>query len=334
MDDVLTSEQALRLITRQKELNFTPGSRYLYSNGGYVLLAEIVKRVSGSSLAEFTKQNIFRPLKMNETQFCDDYEAIVRNRADSYYQENGVYKRAILNDAIVGPSNLYTTVGDMAKWALNLENPVVGDRELIRRFNEPSLLNNGERAVYYSSPGDVGYHAKGQVVRQYRGLDVRSHGGHAGGFRSTFWRFPGQRFAVVLLSNDEHFAQLSKAEAVIDHFLKDALKPKQSAVDAAAPARPATEGTPPDLRDFEGRYYSEELDTAYTAKVANGKLVLAHVRHGDIPLDWAGEAGLTGRIQFPARFVFHKGASGSVTELRISNFGALNVRFKKQSAGE
>lgn len=332
MDDVMTSAEALRMIVRQKELNFEPGSRYLYSNAGYVLAAEIVKRVSGSSLAEFTKQNIFRPLKMNDTQYGDDYEAIVKNRADSYYRENGAYKRSILSDSIVGPSNLYTTARDMMKWAWNFENPVVGDRELIRRFNEPSLLNDGERAVYYSSPGDIGYHAKGQVVRQYRGLDVRSHGGHAGGFRSTFWRFPGQRFAVVLLSNDEHFAQLAKAEAVIDHFLKDALKPKLR-VEAPVPAaaKPA-EGVQAALGDFEGRYYSEELDAAYTARVVNGKLVLAHLRHGDIALAESGKDAFTGRIQFPCRMAFQRDAGGRVVELRISNFGALNVRFKKTPA--
>lgn len=329
MDDVMTSAEALRMIVRQKELNFAPGSRYLYSNAGYVLAAEIVKRVSGSSLAEFTRQNIFRPLKMNDTQFGDDYEAIVKNRADSYHQENGVYKRTILSDSIVGPSNLYTTVGDMAKWAWNFENPVVGDRELIRRFNEPSLLNNGERAVFYADPGDIGYHAKGQIVRQYRRLDVISHGGHAGGFRSTFWRFPSQRFAVVLLSNDEHFAQLRKAEAVIDHFLKDVLKAKQN-VEQPAPvtARPA-EGVQSALGDFEGRYYSKELDAAYTARVVNGKLVLAHLRHGDITLAESGKDAFTGRIQFPVRLAFQRDAAGRVVALHISNFGALDVPFHK-----
>ncbi len=186
MGDVFTTGQVLRLVSRQKELNFEPGSAYLYSNTGYTLLAEIVRRVSGQSFAQFTKKNIFEPLQMNDSQFHDDHERLVRNRADSYQKETGVYKRVTLSDSVDGPSNLYTTVEDMARWALNFESPVVGDAALIRRFNEPSLLSNGDRVVYYSLPGDIGYHAKGQVQRVYRGLDVLSHGGHAGGFRSTF----------------------------------------------------------------------------------------------------------------------------------------------------
>jgi CubicO group peptidase (beta-lactamase class C family) len=329
MDDVITTSQVLRVIGRQRELNFEPGSAYLYSNSGYTLLAEVVKRVSGRTFADFTKQNIFEPLHMRDTQFYDDHEKIIRNRADSYQKENDIYKRVNLNDSVAGPSNLYTTVEDMAKWALNFEKPIVGDHDLIRKFNEPSVLNNGERVVYYSLPGDVGYYAKGQIQRIYRGLDVLSHGGHAGGFRSSFWRFPRQRFALVLLSNDEHFAQLHDVEAVVDLYLKDLLKPKQN---AGAPAAGTNKPLPrPNARlnDFEGRFYNEEIDSAYTAKVLNGKLLLTHLRHGDIQLADAGKDTFTGRIEFPSQFEFHRDAAGQVVELRISNFGAKNMKFKR-----
>ena len=98
MDDVTTTQHILRLISRQKELNFEPGSQYLYSNSGYTLLAETVKRVSGGSFAEFTKKSIFEPLGMTDTQFYDDFERIVKNRADSYELENGTYKKKSLRN--------------------------------------------------------------------------------------------------------------------------------------------------------------------------------------------------------------------------------------------
>lgn len=329
MDDVLTKSQVLRLISRQRELNFEPGSAYLYCNTGYTLLAEIVSRVSGQSFADFTRQQIFEPLQMTSTQFYDDHEKILKNRADSYWKDNGTYKRVNLNDAVAGPSNLYTTAEDMAKWALNFENPKVGDRNLIARFNEPSLLNNGERTVYYSLPGDIGYHAKGQIQRIHRGLNVLSHGGHSGGFRSTFWRFPNQRFAVILLSNDEHFAQIAKAEAIIELYLKDQLQP-EPAPSATTPAKHRPTPIPTtNLSALEGRFYNEEIDTAYTAKLLNGKLQLTHVRHGDIPLIDTGSSTFTGRIEFPAQFEFLRDTSGKAIELKISNFGVKNIKFKK-----
>ncbi|QOY90789.1 serine hydrolase domain-containing protein [Paludibaculum fermentans] len=329
MDDVMTTEQALRVIRRQRALNFEPGSAYLYSNSGYLLLAEIVRHVSGRTFAEFTRQNIFDPLHMSNTRFSDDHETIIKNRADSYFREKGAYKRVNLNDSIVGPSNLYTTAEDMAKWALNLEKPIAGDRELIAKFNEPSLLDNGDRVVYYSLPGDVGYYAKGQVRRTYRGLEVLSHGGHSGGFRSSFWRFPGQHFAFVLLSNDEHFAQLDHAEAVTDFSLTDLLQPKKNAEGSTGGTSQALPAAKASLSDFEGRFYSPELDATYTARVLNGKLSLTHLRHGDIQLTEVNKDSFTGRIEFPAQFEFQRDSAGQVVELRISNFGAKNVKFRK-----
>ena len=83
-ENILTDEAMLGLITRQKELNFAPGSEHLYSNSGYVLMAEIVKRATGRSLREYADEKIFRPLGMTGTHFHDDRTHIVRDRVFSY----------------------------------------------------------------------------------------------------------------------------------------------------------------------------------------------------------------------------------------------------------
>ena len=62
--DLITDEDVLELVARQKALNFKPGTQHLYSNTGYTLLAQIVKRVSGQSFREFTTKRIFEPLGM------------------------------------------------------------------------------------------------------------------------------------------------------------------------------------------------------------------------------------------------------------------------------
>jgi CubicO group peptidase (beta-lactamase class C family) len=328
MDDVTTTAHILRLISRQKELNFEPGSRFLYSNSGYTLLAEIGKRVSGQSFAGFTKKNIFDPLGMTDTQFYDDYERIVKNRADSYELENGIYKKKSLSNSADGASNLYTTVEDMAKWVANFENPKVGDPELIKRFNEASLLNNGERVVWGISDGEPGYHAKGQIHWNYRGLHLLSHGGHAAAFRSFLGRFPDKRLAVIALSNDEHYQNFNTSIKIAEFYLKDDLKPNPI-VNTPAVSNKSVEKSNADLKDFEGRFYNEELDTAYHAKIVNGKLLLSHIRHGDIELTDAGKDKFSGRIEFPAEIEFVRGGNGAVAGFRISNFGAKNVKFEK-----
>src|SRR5205085_1268089 len=79
-----TNEDALEIIIHQKHLNNKPGDEFLYSNSNYVLFALIVKRVSKFTLAEFTKMYIFEPAEMTHTQWRDDPNRLVANRAIAY----------------------------------------------------------------------------------------------------------------------------------------------------------------------------------------------------------------------------------------------------------
>ena len=78
--DVVTQDDVLDLISRQRALNFEPGTDYVYSNSGFTLLAVVVERVSGQTLREFAAARIFGPLGMTSTHFHDDHQMIVRNR--------------------------------------------------------------------------------------------------------------------------------------------------------------------------------------------------------------------------------------------------------------
>lgn len=327
-EDATTTQDVLRYISRQKELNFEPGSQFLYSNSGYTLSAEIVKRASGVSFAEFTKKNIFEPLEMTDTQFYDDFERIVKNRADSYELENGTYKKKSLTNSTDGAGNLYSTVEDLSKWVLNFETPKAGDAELIKRFNEHSLLNNGERAIYNIADGEPIYHAKGQNNWNYRGLHILSHGGHAAAFRSFLGRFPDKRLAVIALSNDEHYQNFDTSIKIAEFYLQDEMKPSPVFKIPAVPNKSAQKPNV-NLKDFEGRFYNEELDTAYNAKIVSGKLFFSHIRLGDIELTDAGKDKFSGKIGFPVEIEFLRNENGLITGFKVSNFGAKNVKFAK-----
>ena len=77
----ITEADVLEIVTRQKALNFVPGSEYVYSNTGFTLLGTIVRRVSGKSLRAYADERIFQPLGMRDTHFHDDYTMVVRGRA-------------------------------------------------------------------------------------------------------------------------------------------------------------------------------------------------------------------------------------------------------------
>jgi CubicO group peptidase (beta-lactamase class C family) len=149
MDDVITTDDVLELVGRQRELNFRPGSEYLYCNTGYTLMAVIVERVTGSSLREFCAERIFEPLGMLDTHFHDDHREIVRGRAYSYSpREEGGFQHSVLSYATVGATSLFTTVEDLARWDQNFYEAKVGGSAVVDLVQTPGVLNDGERLRY------------------------------------------------------------------------------------------------------------------------------------------------------------------------------------------
>lgn len=190
--DLVTQEQVRYLVSRQRELNFVPGSRHEYTNTGYFLLAEIVAAVSGQSLREFAEQRIFKPLGMRDTHFHDDPTMIVSNRAYSY--ETGVDGRvrdALLNYSTVGSTGLLTTSRDLALWLDNFRTARVGGQAVVDKMQQTGVLNDGSSIDY----------AFGITVGEFLGRKVLWHGGLDAGFRSIVLWFPESETGLVLLSN-------------------------------------------------------------------------------------------------------------------------------------
>ena len=257
-DDVITQDQILNMVCRQKELNYVPGTEYQYSNTGYVLLAEVVARVSGQSFAGFTRDNIFNPLHMNNSIFCDDHEKIVSNQANSYYPDGTGFKKNIITCSSVGSSNLYTTVEDMSQWALNFENPRVGNKELIRKMDERGTLINGDTISY----------ALGQDVIEYKGLKVIEHGGAIAGYRSVIGRFPEQHFSVIIFSNNAAIDPTELAIKISEIYLKDQFAGEKPLETAPAPLTGNEfTGSTEMLADFCGRY---ELRPEFIIDITSG----------------------------------------------------------------
>lgn len=267
MDDVITKEHVLKLVSRQEELNFEPGEEMYYCNTGFTLLAEVVARVSGKSFAEFTKERIFDPLEMTNTLFYDDHEKIVKNRAYSYHEANDGYKKSVLNYANVGATSLFTTVEDISKWAENFSEIKVGSKEIIKTLNTRAILNNGDTI-------DA---AMGQFVGKYKGLNEIQHGGADAGFRSYFTRFPDQDFSVAVFGNSASFNPRSLAHSVVDIYLNDLFEEEVTkeeeieAIEEIADAE-ALILSPDLIKAYVGEY---ELQPGFIIKITeeNGSLV-------------------------------------------------------------
>lgn len=263
LEDVITQDQILRILFRQKALNFTPGSEHLYSNGGYTLAAEIVARVSGKPFPEFCAERIFKPLGMTHTHFHQDHHKIVKNRAYSYSGPAKAYVAAPLNYANAGATSLFTTATDLTKWLDNFREPKVGGREAIARLQERAPLSNGKTIEY----------ALGVSVAKHRGLTVVSHGGADAGYRSYVSWFPEQELGIAVVSNTGTFNSGSIANRVAAVYLSSAM--------TTEPAKPAPVTRtfitvdPTVLKTYEGVYPLPKIGQTLVAVVEGGKLFAA-----------------------------------------------------------
>jgi CubicO group peptidase (beta-lactamase class C family) len=333
--DVATTEKIMKLVTRQKGLNFTPGNAFNYNNTGYTLLAEIVARISGKTFAAYTDEKIFQPLGMTSTLFYDNHEKIVKNKAESYAKVNNVYSHKVINSSNVGPSNLLTTVEDLSKWVLNFENPKIGNSQLIKAFNQPSYLDNGEKVILRIIGGvDTIFHAKGQNVSNYKGVTMISHGGHTAAFRSFLGRFPDQQLSIIVLSNDEHNENLNARWSIADFYIKNYLKEETTTSSASIPksAKPPVTYSN-NLSVFEGDYFSDELGTGYTIAVKENKLILSHLQLDDLTLNRVGDNNFSGSgpQTFSFEIEFFRNEKKMVSGFVISNFGVKRLPFVKMN---
>ncbi len=233
--DEVPQEVALDLIARQRALDFEPGSQYSYSNSGYLLLAELVQRVSGKSLRDFAAERIFVPLGMTSTQFHDDNTRIVDRRAEGYQPKgDGTFSIVRTSFALVGDGGLLTSVNDLLKWDANFYHNVLGrgGPALISQVTTPMAVPlAGGRPQRY---------AFGLMPGTYRGLSIVEHGGAFIGFRAQLLRVPSEHLSVAILCNDYTAAPEQMARRVVDRYLADKLAPAAVAASktpAGGPAR-------------------------------------------------------------------------------------------------
>ena len=324
MEDVISFKHILKMVRDQKALNFEPGAEFLYSNTGYNLLAEVVETVTGDSFREWTNTHIFKPLDMTNSHFHDDHQMILKNRAYSYQAvENGGFKHAVNNTTALGSSSLYSTVEDLAKWILNFDDTRIGTQTVIEQMHQRGVLNNGEQIDY----------AFGLNIGEYRGLKTVGHSGSWRGFRSHLIRFPDQKFGIVILCNLDTFNPLSLAEKVADLYLADVFAP----VEASEPEKAAEPDesikseplAPKQLAEFEGDYYTEELDTTYTIRVCGDGLVAQHRRHDDISLTYT-DGHFRGDAWFFPEIHFIRDDTGRVTGLMLTGNRVRNLHFERK----
>ena len=318
---VHTHAHVLDIVSRQKALNFTPGTAWSYSNTGYNLAAIIVARVSGQPFADFTRERIFAPLGMTHTSWRDDYTRIVKHRAIAYDSQPDGYHQDMPFENVHGNGGLLTTVGDLLRWNENFVSPKVGDAEFLAEEQTPGQFNDGTVHDY----------AFGLYVGEYRGVRQISHSGSTAGYRAFLTRYPDQHVSVAVLCNAGNANPTQYAHDVAESYLGRALGPAPAApaggrgeAPAAAPFHPDTA----ELRAYAGRYTSDEAETVFTIAVAGTDLVLA--RRPDTVLRMRPVEKDVFAVPTLGTITFRRAADGRVNELSVKLDRVWDLRFQRQ----
>jgi CubicO group peptidase (beta-lactamase class C family) len=180
------------------DLEFSPGTRFSYSNVGYVVLAEVVSRAAGMPLADFARQRIFEPLGMTDSMFWAGPEPAPPGAAPL-----DPVRPAPLS---IGDGGLWSTAADLLRWADGLDADRLGVTDLVQT---PGALDDGTPLDY----------AWGMGIRTRLGRRTFQHGGGFADVRTMLVRVPGEGLDLVILA----LADRSERRTILTGKLLEAL---------------------------------------------------------------------------------------------------------------
>lgn len=191
----ITNEDVLTLINEHDpQLNFRPGSRHLYNNTGYAILALLVERVSGKRFYQFLKEEIFDPLGMDHSfAWNSEIADTITNIATGFTRQGWRYRKFEHNplDEVLGDKSIFTTAEDLLKWDQALYTDKLISDSLLEASFTKTKLSRGREYKY-------GY---GWRLNETDGKKVIYHNGLWNGFTATLTRYTDDKVTIILLNN-------------------------------------------------------------------------------------------------------------------------------------
>ena len=222
----------IKLLSRQRGLNFAPGTEYQYNNGGYLLLGNILERATGQTLGAFADANIFKPLGMTGAYFNGDPVRTAPDHASGYSPQASGWRLLPKSPGYSGNGGMMSSARDLFLWADNFAEARVGTPELLARMQTATVLASGQKIQ----------NGIGLALGTYRGLRTLHFSGGDFGMATHIAIFPDQKVAVAVLCNMDSVVMgglatvnpEDLARGVADIFLEDVLEPR-AAPSASAP---------------------------------------------------------------------------------------------------
>lgn len=306
----------LDLAFRQTRMSAPAGSQYMYANVNYVLLEEIIQRLTDEADA-FRRDVLCGPLGLSATTARPHEGIVLPDLATPYVADgSGGWIRGTELLGISGDT-LTTSLDDLSRWVLALGAGRIGDVDIRGPMATPAILNDG-RPIHYGL---------GLCIRRYRGLTVLGHTGSQPGYKTHLAYVPDRDLGVVILSNREDTRPGALAAAIIEAALGDEGFPAPHPAKRARPAMrmPAVSGTYVDPETGEWMALTLGDDSVLAGETLGDALWLypdgdGVFRHGD---DY--------RADTPTEIAFSFGPTPEDVSCRIDCGGRVN-RMVRQRA--
>jgi CubicO group peptidase (beta-lactamase class C family) len=305
----------VKMLARQRGLNFVPGTKFEYNNGGYVLLANILKLATGQSLQAFTDANIFKPLGMTRSYFREDSKTLVPDRATGYQKfADGWHEVPENGSGVVGNGGMESTIGDLLRWAQNFDDARVGTPQMLAAMQKATVLTDGTTSTYGFGLG----------IGEYRGAVTVEHSGGDHGMATKIVRFPKQRFAVAVLCNEDSIVMggMSRVNpdvftnGIADIYLGSVLAPAEASPTTAPQATPVTASPDADLSGKTGLYRFVLMDWPMQISSGRGVLLFRSYYQDDSDFELRPLGGNRFLFNGNVPFEFLPATAGSLKEWR------------------
>ncbi|KML08970.1 MULTISPECIES: serine hydrolase domain-containing protein [Burkholderia] len=235
---------ALAAEVRQRDVNFPPGERMIYCNGGYHLLSLAIERVSGIPFETFLKERIFDVMGMVDTEsVADDMRIRPRMATQHVPDGKGGFMRGLFPTwEVLGEGGIVSTVDDMLLWLAHLRGP--------KRVGSEASWRQMLTRPHYSS-GAEGVYTLGLMRTPHRDVEVLHHAGGVFGGACQMLTVSEQALDVIILTNGAAANPVELATQVVDIVLGDDILSAKP----AAPLQTAGHET------LLGKYYSRVSGT-------------------------------------------------------------------------
>lgn len=212
------------LLKKQNSGKFVPGTRWAYSNSGYVLLGLVVERVSGEPFADFLRDHIFNPLKMVSTAAYERGKNDVLHRAFGHAREGDRWNETDQSptSATLGDGGVYSSLSDLAKWEEALRRRTLLDESELRAALAPVQVPEGLPTEPDGAPAAYGF---GWFLNPWKGHARMWHYGETSGFRTAIQRFTDDGLTVVILCNRTDLDARALSLKTAEFYLKNTRLP-------------------------------------------------------------------------------------------------------------